>query len=145
MAVILLVILQSIALPPKTLEWATLPEAIASAQAAQQPTIVYVEAAWCSPCRQLERETFADARVHERLAHFSTAKLTFDDHDTKHRIGPYRLSEAGWAKRFGAARTPTLIILDAAGAVLAQKTGFLSAEHLMPILDAALVATSNGR
>ncbi|MEO0367495.1 MAG: thioredoxin family protein, partial [Pseudomonadota bacterium] len=40
------------------IEWATLPEALSEAQTAQQPTLVYVRAAWCGPCRQLERETF---------------------------------------------------------------------------------------
>lgn len=122
--------------------WDTLPVALKQASTAGQPTIVYVHAVWCAPCRRLEQETFTDTRIRERLSHFAKAELTFDEHDEKHRVGPYRLSEAAWAKRLGADLTPTLIFLDANGAVLARKTGFLDAEGLIPILDAALVATS---
>ncbi|MEM6645335.1 MAG: thioredoxin fold domain-containing protein [Bacteroidota bacterium] len=124
-------------------EWATLPEALSEAQTTQQPTLVYVQAAWCGPCRQLERETFSDARVQERLAQFSAAKLTFDDRDTKHRIGPYRLSEAEWSKRLGAASTPTLVVLSPDGGVLGSHTGFLPPDGLLPILDAALAAPAD--
>lgn len=122
--------------------WDTLPAALKQASTAGQPTIVYVHAVWCAPCRRLEQDTFTDTRIRERLSHFAKAELTFDEHDEKHRVGPYRLSEAAWAKRLGADLTPTLIFLDANGAVLARKTGFLDPEGLLPILDAALVATA---
>jgi len=129
--------------PPDTLEWKTLPKALGEAQTEQQPTLVYVHAAWCGPCRQLERETFTDARVLERLAQFSKAELTFDDRDTKHRVGPYRLSEADWAKRLGASSTPTLVVLSPDGGVLGRHTGFLPPDGVLPILDAALTASTD--
>jgi thioredoxin-related protein len=64
--------------------------------------------------------------------------LTIDDHDRTHRVGPYRLSEADWSTRLGAEATPTLILLAPDGGVLARYTGFLPADGLLPILDAAL-------
>jgi len=128
--------------PDDPVVWSTLPNALQQASTESRPSLIYVHAAWCAPCRQLERETFVDTRIQERLSHFAKAELIIDEHDEKHRVGPYRLSEAGWAKRFGADLTPTLIFLDANGAVLARKTGFLDPEGLLPILDAALVATS---
>lgn len=120
--------------------WQTLPEALANAQADGRPTLVYVRAAWCGPCRRLERETFPEAAVAERLGRFALARLTIDDHDREHRVGPYRLSEAGWAARLGAEATPTLVLLAPDGAVLGRHQGFLSPTLLLPLLDAALDA-----
>ncbi|MEO0559010.1 MAG: thioredoxin family protein [Bacteroidota bacterium] len=123
-----------------TLDWRPLPEALALAQASDVPTLIYVQAAWCGPCRRLERDTFADTNVQARLARFALAQLTFDDRDRQHRIGPYRRSEAEWARRFGASATPTLVLLSPDGSVLGRHTGFLPPEGLLPILDAALAA-----
>lgn len=120
--------------------WEPLPDALAQAQRAGQPILVYVRAAWCAPCYRLERETFADPRVAQRLGHFARARLTLDDHDRHHRVGPYRLSEAEWSARFGAESTPTLVLLAPDGSVLARRVGFLEPAHLLPILDAALAA-----
>ncbi|MEM0962671.1 MAG: thioredoxin family protein [Bacteroidota bacterium] len=118
--------------------WRTLPEALAIAGASEVPALVYVQAAWCGPCRQLERETFADPDVQARLAQVALARLTVDDRDRQLRVGPYRLSEAEWAERLGAVGTPTLIALAPDGSVLGRHTGFLPPDGILPLLDAAL-------
>ncbi len=125
------------------LEWQSLPEALAEAAASQRPALVYVHAAWCAPCRQLERETFADPAVAERLGRFARAKLVFDDHDRTHRLGGHRLSEAAWAAHLGAETTPTLIVLAPDGSILVRQAGFLPPAGLLTILDAALVTTTD--
>ena len=76
------------------------------------------------------------------MSRFALTKLTLDDHDRMHRIGPYRLSEADWAARFGAESTPTLVLLTPDGAILARHTGLLAPPFLTSILDAALDAVS---
>ncbi|WP_412070518.1 thioredoxin family protein [Rubrivirga sp. IMCC43871] len=129
-----------LAAAPDAQAWRPLPEALALAEASQVPTLVYVQAAWCGPCRRLERTTFAAPAVAARLAQFALAELTIDDHDRHHRVGPYRLSEAAWAARLGADATPTLVVLAPDGAVLGRHTGFLPPEGLLPLLDAALGA-----
>ena len=118
--------------------WATFPEALAQAQAEARPVLVYVQAAWCGPCRRLERDTFSDPAVRTRLDRFALARLTFDDRDRRQRVGPHRLSEAEWAARLGADATPCLVFLSPQGAVLGRHTGFLPPAGLTPILDAAL-------
>lgn len=120
------------------LEWRPLPEALAVARASGVPALVYVEAPWCGPCRALERETLADPSVEARLAQFALARLTIDDRDRTHRVGPYRLSEAAWAERLGAASTPTLVLLGPDGAVLGRHAGTLPPSGLLPLLGAAL-------
>ena len=125
--------------PPR---WLALPEALAQAGAEGRPVLVYVQAAWCGPCRRLERETFADSAIAARLDRYALARLTLDDRDRHHRVGDYRLSEAEWAVRLGAAATPSLILLAPDGAVLGRHTGFLPPDGLLPILDAALAETT---
>ena len=120
-----------------------MPEALADASASKRPALVYVHAAWCAPCRRLERETFADPAVAARLGRFARTKLTFDDYDRTHRLGAYRLSEAAWAAHLGAETTPALIVLAPDGSILARQTGFLPPAGLLPILDAALTTTTD--
>lgn len=127
--------------PP--LAWQMLPEALAEAATSNRPALVYVRAAWCSPCHRLERETFADSLVVRRLGRFARAKLTFDDADRTHRLGGYRRSEAEWSAHLGATSTPTLILLAPDGALLARHPGFLPPEGLLTLLDAALQAHTN--
>lgn len=121
-------------------DWHTLPEALAHARDEGRPALVYVQAAWCGPCRRLERETLADPAIAGRLGRFALARLGFDDRDRHQRVGPYRLSEAEWARRLGAETTPTLVLLAPDGSVLGRHTGFLPPAGLLPILDAALAA-----
>ncbi|MEM1269494.1 MAG: thioredoxin family protein [Bacteroidota bacterium] len=121
-------------------QWGSLPDALSQAATEGRPALVYVQAAWCGPCRQLERDTFTDGTVAARLGQFALAQLTIDERDRTHRVGPYRLSEAEWAARLGAETTPTLVFLAPDGSVLGRHTGFLPAEGLLPILDAVLAA-----
>ena len=116
------------------LDWLPFAEAMQTSH--QQPTMVYVQAPWCGPCRQLERSTFSDAMVQEALGGWALAKLTIDDHDRTHRVGPYVKSEADWADKLGATTTPTLIFLRSDGGILARRTGVLPPEALIDMLAA---------
>lgn len=122
--------------------WRPLPEAIALSAAEDAPTLVYVQASWCAPCRRLERETFADPSVARRLARFVRARLTIDEHERTLRVAGYRLSEAEWAERLGAQATPSIVLLGPDGRLLGRHTGFLPPAGLLPILDAALRASA---
>lgn len=125
---------------PEDLFHLTLPEAIQLSRQTGAPILVYVSAPWCLPCRQLEKQTFSDPQVRERLAAFVRTRLIFDDEDTIHRVGPYRLSEAAWAGRFGAQSPPTLVILSPDGSSIGRLAGYYSPENIIPMLDAALAA-----
>lgn len=138
---LILTILAGIVLPASaqtTAKWQSWTDAWSEAAASDLPALVYVRAAWCSPCRKLERETFSDPAVELRLRRFAQARLTIDDFDSVQRLGAYRLSEAAWAARIGAESTPALIVLAPGGAILARHSGYVPARGLVSILDAAL-------
>ncbi len=145
---LILTILAGIALPASaqtSANWQSWTDAWSDATAMSLPKLVYVRAAWCAPCRKLERETFRDPAVAERLRRFAQARLTIDDFDSVQRLGAYRLSEAAWAARLGAETTPALIVLAPDGAILARHSGYVPAGGLVSILDAALAESAELR
>ncbi len=145
---LILTIIAATALPASaqtTANWQTWTDAWSDATASSLPKLVYVRAAWCAPCRKLERETFSDPVVAERLRRFAQARITIDDFDSVQRLGGYRLSEAAWAARLGAETTPELILLAPDGAILARRSGFVPAAGLVSILDAALAESAELR
>ncbi len=125
---------------PSDAEWLRLDAAFAQSALSGTPTLVYVQAAWCGPCRQMEQETFADPNIAARLNGFALARLTLDAYDDYVTVGGYRLSEADWAARLGADATPTLILLAPDGSILGRHTGFLPPDGLAPILDAVAIS-----
>jgi thioredoxin-related protein len=125
----------------RPLNWSGLGDAFRQAELRGVSTLVYVDAAWCGPCRRLETETLEVDAIRVRLGRFARARIAIDAHDTYHTVGGYRLSEADWAARLGAATTPTLVLLGPDGALLGRHIGFVPPQALAPILDAALSAT----
>lgn len=123
-------------------DWQSWTQAWSEAAASNRPTLVYVRAAWCAPCRKLERETFRDPAVVLRLRRFVRARLTIDDFDSVQRLGRYRLSEAAWAARIGVDTTPALVVLAPGGAVLVRYRGYVPAKGLLTILDAVLAESA---
>lgn len=120
-------------------EWSSFPEALRLAQEEEKPVIVYVHAPWCGPCLRLERETFADQDVQQRLHRMARANLRIDAHDRIQRYAGYRLSEAEWAMRLGVETTPALVFLTSDGAVLGVHAGFIAPEELIAVLDEVLL------
>lgn len=119
---------------PGDLAWHSLSEAISRASRSGRPIAVFVSAAWCGPCHQMETEVFPSSRVAPLLSQFERARLTFDSFDEKVLIGPYALSEAKWAERLGAYATPTLVFMSSDGAILGLHAGFVPADALVEIL-----------
>lgn len=124
-------------------QWLQFQEGVARAQKADKPIFLMVGAPWCGPCARLKSETYPDPLVARAMRAFVPVELTIDDWDRKQRIGPYRLTEAAWSERLGAAETPTLLVLTSDLQVLGRHTGFLPPEGLLPILNAAARAASN--
>ena len=119
------------------LAWSSLSNALEQGRREGRPTLVYVQAPWCGPCRKMEREVFPEVRpLLERLAR---AELDYDEHEVRLRLGEQTRSPSAWARHFGVDATPGFVLLAEDGALITSVTGFLQAEAFGLLL--AYVAT----
>ena len=101
-------------------------QALARAKAEGKLVILDVGAYWCPPCHQLDEQTFADPRVGAWLREQAVALHV----DAEKDEGPEL--EA----RYHVQAYPTLLVLDADGIEKGRIVDFISADALLPKLDA---------
>jgi thiol:disulfide interchange protein DsbD len=118
-------------LPRATVAWVSDESAVmAQAKALQRPIFVDFSAKWCAPCEEMNRTTFRDPRVIEKLATEWVAwkvDATFTTPEIEKILDRYRV--LGW---------PTMIFLDMNGQEIpkSRRVGeVLSAGQLLQILD----------
>ena len=102
------------------------PALLARAKAENKPVFLYLEAVWCHWCHVMQRETFPDAGVQQRLQ--SQWLIASVDHDADPLLAN-RYREYGW---------PALIFFNAQGQEVTKRAGFLSAADFNALLDAVL-------
>ena len=97
-------------------------------QAAGRPTMLDFYADWCVSCKEMERFTFADPRVHARLAQLQLlrADVTANNADDQALL-----------KRFSLFGPPGIIFFDAHGKEVLRVVGYQSAEKFLQSLDRA--------
>lgn len=98
-----------------------------------KPVFVDFYADWCAPCKQLDRETFADSRVKEALANFTLVKVDCTKPDARTRA---------FMDRFAVSGMPTLLFLTLSGEELPdlREIGFIPPEKMLASLQRALQA-----
>lgn len=108
--------------------------ATAQKQAAEsdKPIIVFFTAKWCSPCRIMKREVWADDQVMAAVNEgFIAVAIDVDDPDA-----------AATVARYGVGVTPTTIITDAKGNVLQNRQGRISKADFLAMCCPGHQATS---
>jgi thiol:disulfide interchange protein DsbD len=95
------------------------------ARAANKPTILDFTAAWCVPCKELDRMTFTSPAVIQAAQPFAKLKV-----DLTHFDSP---EAEAIRKQFGIAGVPTVIFLDPYGQEVPDTRiiGFLPPEEFL--------------
>ncbi len=121
------------AIASNELEEAELPafftKALARARQEGKPLVLDFQAEWCVPCKRMEQETFADARVADLLEQCILLKIDTDEHPDL-------------AKHFGVVGLPDLRLLASDGKQQRQLQGFQDVASMLPELKKLLADES---
>jgi len=103
----------------KTLTWlGDYGEALRASVAAQRPAWIQFTGPWCPNCHKMDKETFRNPKVIERLSkHFVTAKISCEN-------------DAELALSFGFTQLPSSVLISPDGKILARHEGFADPDKL---------------
>ena len=107
-------------------------EALGRARAEKKPLMVDAYAVWCGPCKQLDRVTFADAKVGEWARRNVIAVKVDAEKGEGRRIG----------QRYGVRAFPTVLFIDPSGNELDRISGVFGPEDFVRAADAVLAGTT---
>ena len=102
--------------------------AITRARAEDRHMIAYLYTDWCTYCRQMEAETFADDRVRAEAGRYVWLKLNPEKEADGARLH----------RQFEVAGYPTILIFDKQGRRVDQMEGFLPPEQFLSALAAMI-------
>jgi len=105
-------------------------EILARAKREGKPIILDFHAAWCAPCKRLEKETFVDPRVVALLEQVVFVKVDSDEHPQL-------------AKQFQVTGLPDIRFLDSEGNELRKLIGFQDAESFQMVLQKFISQTND--
>lgn len=113
--------------PPNDITWA---ESYASAQEqaadSDKPMILYFTGAWCSPCRVMRRQVWADDEVKTSVnAQFIPVAIDVDSAENAEVLARYNVSGA-----------PVTIITDPQGNALRWRAGGIGKSEFLELLEA---------
>ena len=97
--------------------------------------IIMIEfmAEWCLPCKKMEKETFSNERVIEKLNEFILVKIDIDEQQN--------IAKAynGNARKYGGIGVPNILFLDKEKNIVHRIVGFHNANQLITVMDSVLI------
>ncbi|AXT55215.1 thioredoxin family protein [Aquimarina sp. MMG015] len=110
--------------PSNEIEWVTLSNQESLINNSNKYAIVFFTAEWCSPCRIMKREVFADQKVEETInSKYRAIMIDIDNPETKDIVNQYK-----------AYATPTTILLDPEGKVVRHIVGKIEKDEFLQML-----------
>jgi thiol:disulfide interchange protein DsbD len=97
------------------------PDLLARASESKHPVLIDFSAAWCIPCREMERSTFIDPGVVREASRFVRLRADLTATDT---------ANEKLTRQFDIQGVPTTLIIDSSGNVTVRKVGFIGAREL---------------
>jgi thiol:disulfide interchange protein len=117
--------------------WKDFGAGIELAGAESKPIFVVFETNWCGYCKKMNRSTFKDPAVVERLNGMVAVKINAEDGKQLNGFSGREL-----ASRYGVAGYPALMMLDSNGKVRSRTSGFLAARDFLAWVEDGLAPAS---
>lgn len=107
------------------IDWLTsLPAALNEAKANDVPIMIDFYADWCGPCKMLDKQTYADARVASAATNWVSVKIDVDANEAL-------------AREYDISSIPTIVFLSPQGKELSRFSGFIPAQAMLQQMDHA--------
>jgi thiol:disulfide interchange protein len=112
-------------------EWTPISRAVKLAATTHRPILYEFSAAWCGPCREMEKQVFADPAMAAQInRRFVAVRVV----DRKQEDGVNVPEVALLQRRYGVEAFPTLVIAEANGAERRRMEGFRGREAFASLL-----------
>jgi thiol:disulfide interchange protein DsbD len=118
--------------PTSPVDWVPLSDrALAAARSERRPVLIDFQAAWCLPCRKMERTTFVDPLFVDAARGFATLKADVTAQDA---------AAEELMRRFGVGGVPTYVLLAPDGREVRRFEGYVEADAMVGAMRATLAA-----
>lgn len=117
-----------------SVKWYDLTSGMIEASRQGKPVVIDFYADWCHWCKVMDKETFSETKVAERLKNdFIAIRVDTQSMETltfnKKKLTPNQLS-----LEFGVQGLPTVVFLDKTGEYIDKLPGFIKAEMFFQVL-----------
>jgi thioredoxin-related protein len=117
------------------IDWNNFNDGLAEAENSDKPILVFVSTTWCSYCRKMREDTFADDRIINRLKDSFVAVAIDGDAGNTVRYKGRQFSEKDFTRALRVRGFPTTIFFDSGGEIVFGQPGYIPPEQFEVVLE----------